>query len=211
MKKFTLVELLVVIAIIAILAALLLPAINKARNKGRQIKCVSNFKQIALGMAFYIDISRDYLPPSRNYSTITPAIYPSTSTHYQHGVIFHCAYCGLVPEVLNDTVAIGVRTSKYACPAAAQFTTTNAYSIGGNYTLRLTMLHMSKIISPSRLVYMGDTSYNGEVGDSYVISPARAGLRHEGGGTYLFFDGHAVVIKKSEMPDTTASFWDNIN
>src|ERR1700753_3578344 len=98
-RAFTLIELLVVIAIIAILAAILFPVFAQAREKARQTTCLSNEKQIGLGIMQYVQDYDETYPQSTDgayvqwYNMIQPYIkngelYQGES--YGRGGVFHC-------------------------------------------------------------------------------------------------------------------------
>lgn len=83
-NNFTLIELLVVIAIIAILASMLLPSMNKARETARSAMCIGNQKQIGQSTEMYRGDSNDYFPPTIKDSNYSVASYDATNGRWFH-------------------------------------------------------------------------------------------------------------------------------
>ena len=110
-RTFTLVELLVVLAIIAILAALLLPALSQAKEKGYRTQCVNNFKQLAVGIQLYADDHGDQLP-----GPLWQGIHKNYNNQDATRLPYYIAtYMGLPAPQLAPQDALPAR-----CPSAAR-------------------------------------------------------------------------------------------
>ncbi len=206
-KGFTLIELLVVIAIIAILAAILFPVFARAREKARQSSCLSNLKQLSLGMVMYAQDYDERLlayyvggqswplllqPYVKNFQ-----LFRCPSSNFGRCTSDACTQTHMYNQLQVYSVLPSYSTNRYTAPGG---------STGG---LGMDFRALGSIPYPAERIMIGDgvcitfISHGNWTDTPYHVrmSTTASYRKHNGGNNFGFYDGHVKWMSQVTAND----------
>lgn len=204
-RAFTLIELLVVIAIIAILAALLLPALSRTKDKANAAYCLNNLKQWGIATQLYATENYDLLPEEGFGS-------PTTSNQLAQGWYYHLpVMIGLAPYSempWRTNASIDPGRSTWICPANTR--RSSGFNLfhyclneehDGTGTFDRTRNKLSQFRNAALVVWLFDSKNIPGVGSPNFVHTNL----HGGGAQFSFLDGHAQRFRKADYWDAVAN------
>jgi prepilin-type processing-associated H-X9-DG protein len=211
-RNFTIIELIIIIAIIAILAGMLLPALNKARDKANTINCVNNLKQNIFSVIAYVEDNNEWACCGLEVSNYLPTSmedggygkYNNSKGKYE---VQNVIFCPAGRRVWG--------TSEAKLDNLASLDGAPNFSYGGNKFyinyLASKVNRLTTIKKSSGRIFMGEIGecLSKESGTAYgsgVIGRQAISFRHRGKSNIAFADGHIAALGPGEVPDMSPSY-----
>jgi len=213
-RCFTLIELLVVVAIIAILAALLLPALSNAKEQARTAKCQSNLHQIGLAIQMYVQDEDGFLPQTSPWWMPDA---PNVNASCWLGYLHRNNYLPGTQVMVCPSDALQSPPFHYA------YTYINESYGHNHYAFRInawdTPVRITSVRQPTLTYFAGDNSDLASDPGTYIYqTTVGTARRHKGGLNVLWVDGHVSWLRAEEMvlhgfysPSPTAEPWWDTN